>query len=83
MAISFMRGRIDNIITSMCFLGNYLTKTNQMTSEDCVEEDAGNQREGSLWKAPIPTTNAGAFSYEVKERSDNELYQVPYHVILN
>ena len=54
-----------------------------MTSEDCVEEDAGNQREGSLWKAPIPITNTGAFLYEAKERSDNELYQVPCHVLLN
>ena len=65
------------------FLGNYLTQTNQaIEEEDCRQEDTGHPDDPTL-KAPIPTTNAGGFAYEVKDKNDTELFQVPCHVLLN
>ena len=65
------------------FLGNYLTQTNQaIEEEDCRQEDTSHPDDPTL-KAPIPTTNAGGFAYEVKDKNDTELFQVPCHVLLN
>ena len=64
------------------FLGNYLTKTNQAIEENVAQENI-NDPDVDSPQAPIPTTDAGGFAYEVKHKNDTELFQVPCHVLLN